>query len=66
MEIDAEDARRYFEGLDYPASKESVAAAAQENDAPDELVERLRTLPTPEFSSPDHVVEELDAAPRGG
>jgi hypothetical protein len=66
MDIDPEDARRYFEDLDYPASKGAVAEGARDNDAPEELVERIYSLSTPEFSSPDHVVEDLEAAPRAG
>ena len=66
MEIDADDARQYFEDVEYPASKEAVAEGARENGAPDELVERLQSLSTPEFSSAEHVAEDLRAAPRAG
>ncbi len=66
MENNLDDARQYFEGLDYPASKGEVADGARENGAPDDLVERVQTLSTPEFSGPEHVVEELRAMPSAG
>lgn len=66
MDIDFEDARQYFEGIDYPASKEEVADGARENGAPEELLERVYSLSTPEFSGPEQVVEDLRAAPRAG
>jgi hypothetical protein len=66
MDIDADDARRYFEDLDYPASKEQVVEGARGNDAPEELVERIASLSTPEFSSAEKVAEDLRASPRAG
>ncbi len=42
MDFDPNDAPRYLEGVEYPANKEELASAAEENGAPDELVERIR------------------------
>jgi hypothetical protein len=64
VEINPDDAQQYLEGADYPASKEDVAAAAESDGAPEELVERIRALSTPEFSSADEVVTELRAFPQ--
>jgi hypothetical protein len=64
MDFDPEDARRYFEGVDYPASKEELIDAAESNGAPDVLVERIGTLGRAEFSEPDDVVAELRASPQ--
>ena len=66
MDFDPDDARQYLEDVDYPASKEDLASAAEDNGAPDELVERLRTLGRPTFSGPDEVVAELESSPTSG
>ncbi len=66
MDFNPDEARQYLEGVDYPASKEDLASAAEGNGAPDELVERLRTLGRPTFSGPDEVVAELEASPTSG
>ena len=42
MDFDPEDTTQYLEGVDYPASKEDLASAAESNGAPEELVERIR------------------------
>ncbi len=64
MDFNPDEAEQYLEGADYPASKEDVAAAAESDGAPEELVERIRALGTPEFSSADEVVTELRAFPQ--
>jgi hypothetical protein len=66
MAFNPEDAPRYLEGVDYPASKEDLISAAEANGAPDELTEMIGTLGRPEFSGPEDVVEELQAAPGAG
>ncbi len=66
MDFDPDDVRQYLEGVDYPASKEDLATAAEGNGASDELVERIRTLGRPDFSGPDEVVAELEASPTSG
>jgi hypothetical protein len=64
MDFNPEDARQYFEDIDYPASKEDLISAAESNGAPDGLVERLGTLGRAEFSEPEDVVAELRASPQ--
>jgi hypothetical protein len=66
VDFNPEEATQYFEDVDYPASKEDLASAAEGNGAPDELVERLRTLGRPDFSGPDEVVAELESSPTSG
>ena len=66
MDINPDEVNRYLEGVDYPASKEDLASAAEDNGAPEELVERLRTLGRPDFSGPDEVVKELASSPTSG
>ncbi len=66
MGFDPEDAREYLVGVDYPASKEDLVSAAEDNGAPEDLIEMLGTLDRPEFSEQEDVIAELRAAPRGG
>jgi len=66
VDFDPNDAPRYLEGVEYPANKEELASTAEENGAPGELVERIRTLGRPSFSGPDEVVAELEASPTSG
>ena len=62
--FNADDARQYIEDADYPASKEDLISSAESNGAPEELIERLGTLGTPEYSDADAVIRELRAAPQ--
>jgi hypothetical protein len=66
VDFNADDARQYLEDVDYPASKEDLASAAEGNGAPEELVEKLRTLGRPRFSGLDEVVAELESSPTSG
>jgi hypothetical protein len=66
VDITPDEATQYLDGVDYPASKDDIATAAQDNGAPEELVERLRTLGRPSFSGPDEVVAELESSPTSG
>lgn len=66
MEFELDEATQYLQGVDYPASKEDLATAAEGNGAPEELVERIRTLGRPDFSGPEEVVAELEASPTSG
>jgi hypothetical protein len=66
VEFELDEATQYLQGVDYPASKEDLATAAEGNGAPEELVERIRTLGRPDFSGPEEVVAELEASPTSG
>ena len=66
MSFDPEDARKYLEGVDYPANKEDLASTAEDNGAPDELIEMIRTMDRPEFSELEDVIAELRARPGAG
>lgn len=66
MSFDPEDARKYLEGVDYPANKEDLASTAEDNGAPDELIEMIRTMDRPEFSELEDVIAELRARPGVG
>ena len=63
MGFDPDDARSYLDGVDYPASKETLLSTAEENGAPDELVEMIAGLPLGEFSGPEEFMNHLRAVP---
>jgi uncharacterized protein DUF2795 len=67
VDHDSDDARRYFEGVDYPASKADLLTAAQANNAPETFVARLLDLPEgSEFSGPEEAAEALRGPAGGG
>ena len=66
MDFNPEEAPQYLEGVEYPASKEDLASAAEKNGAPGTLLDMIATLGRPEFSGPDEVVAELEASPTSG
>ncbi len=66
MDFNPEDTQRYLEGVDYPASKEDLISTAEDNGAPEDLLDMIGTLDRPEFSGPEDVIAELRAAPGAG
>jgi hypothetical protein len=61
--FDPDDGKRYLEGVDYPASKEAILAAAEGNGAPGEMVEMIEVLSLGEFSGPEEFMNHLRAVP---
>lgn len=59
MDFNPIDVQKHLKGADYPASGQELAATAEGNDAPDELVQQLRNLGGEEFSGPDQVMAAL-------
>ena len=59
MDLNPIDAQKHLKGADYPGSGEELASTAESNDAPDDLIERLRSLGDEEFSGPDLVMAAL-------
>jgi len=51
--------RRYLPDVTFPASKEEVASVAESNDAPQDLVQLLRTASVERFGSSDEVLDYL-------
>lgn len=66
MDFDPNDAPRYLKGVEWPASKEDLISAAEKNEAPEDLLQRIGTLGRPTFDSADDVVAELEASPTSG
>ncbi len=59
MDFNPVDVQKHLKGADYPASGEDLASTARGNDAPDDLVEKLRNLGDEEYSGPDQVMAAL-------
>jgi hypothetical protein len=64
VDFNPDDAPQYLEGVEYPASKEDLISAAENNDAPEDLVGMLGSLSRPEYSGPEQVAEDLRAFPQ--
>ncbi len=64
MDINPDDAQQYLQGVEYPASKEDIVSAAENNGAPDDLMEMPTGLSRPEFSEEKQVLEDLRFFPR--
>ena len=58
-DLDTETLMRYLPGVDFPAEKEQVASTAEGNDAPQEMVWRIRNARTQRYVHPDNVLEAV-------
>jgi hypothetical protein len=58
--------RRYLKDVQYPASKDDLVSAARDNDAPEELIERLVGLSIKEYSGPEEVAAAVDSRRSSG
>ncbi len=59
MEVDPIDVQRHLAGLDYPARKDEVIAKADQNGAPQEVIEALQALAEEQFDDPAEVQAAL-------
>lgn len=59
MDVNPIDVQKHLSGMTYPASRDEVVAKAEQNGAPDEILEPLRSLSRDEFDGPDDVMEAL-------
>ncbi len=51
--------QKHLKGSKYPASKDALVQRAQENQAPGDVVEKLRGLPGGQFDTPASVMKAL-------
>ena len=63
MAFDLDETPKYLEGVEYPASKETLLSTAERNDAPGELIELIEGVPLGEFSGPEELLNHLRAFP---
>jgi hypothetical protein len=57
--LDLSQLQQFLPNLNFPANKEEVASTAQSNDAPQEVVDRIRNAGTDTFNSSDEVVQAV-------
>ena len=55
MAFDPIEAQEYLTGVDYPISKHELIRAAEENGAPQEMIEELQAYDGERFESPADV-----------
>jgi Protein of unknown function (DUF2795) len=58
-DLDTETLMQYLPGVNFPAEKEQVASTAESNNAPQEMVWRIRNARTQRYDHPDNVVEAV-------
>ena len=59
MDVNPIEVQGYLGGVDYPASKADIVATAEENDAPQEIIEALQGIDEERFEGPDEVMDAL-------
>jgi Protein of unknown function (DUF2795) len=59
MDVNPIEVQRHLSGVDYPASKDQIIATAEENDAPQEIIEALQQMDGDQFDGPDDVMGAL-------
>lgn len=59
MNIDPIDVQTHLRGLTYPADRNDLVAAAQNNGAPEDIVNALQGMPEATYDGPDEVVKGL-------
>lgn len=57
--LDLGQLQGYMQGVNFPAGKEEVASNAESNNAPQELVQKIRNSGTENFGSADEVLQTV-------
>jgi hypothetical protein len=57
--LDTETLLQHLPGVRFPAEKDQVAATAEQNDAPQQLVQKIRDADTQRFNGPDEVLQAV-------
>jgi hypothetical protein len=57
--LDTATLLRHLPGVRFPAEKDQVVRTAESNDAPQELVDRMRNANTQRFNTPDEVLQAV-------
>ena len=57
--LDLGQLQQFLPNLNFPASKEEVVSTAQSNDAPQEVVDRIRNSGQDTFNSGDEVLQAV-------
>jgi hypothetical protein len=59
MDVNPIELQKHLKGADYPASKQDLIALAEDNEAPEEIVEALQAADREQFDGPDAVQAAL-------
>ena len=59
MDVNPIEVQKHLSGVDYPASKADIVARAEENDAPQEVIEALQQIEAEQLDGPDDVMAAL-------
>ena len=59
MDVNPIELQKHLKGVDYPASRDDLVAAAEANGAPDDLVSALRSANQESFDGPTAVQSAL-------
>ena len=59
--LDTATLLQYLPGVRFPAEKEQIASTAEGNNAPQELVEKIRNAGRNRFNGPDEVLQEIQS-----
>ena len=59
MDVDPIEVQKHLKGVDYPASRDDLVAAAQSNGASGDIVSALENIGRDSFDGPDDVMEAL-------
>ena len=51
--------QQHLQGVSFPAEKHQVITIAERNNAPQELVQRIRNASRQRFNGPDEVLQEV-------
>lgn len=54
-----DDIMKYVKGVNFPATKDSIVSAFKTNNAPQELMSALNSLPAMNFNSPQDLINAL-------
>ena len=57
--LDTATLLEHLPGVRFPAEKEQIASTAERNDAPQELVEKIKNASRQRFNGPDEVLQEI-------
>jgi hypothetical protein len=57
--LDTATLLEHLPGVRFPAEKEQVASTAERNNAPQELVDKIRNADTQRFNGPDEVLRAV-------
>ena len=60
--LDTQTLLEHLPGVRFPAEKDEIVRTAEQNDAPQELVEKIRNADTQRFNGPDEVLHTVQGA----